>query len=75
MTPQEKRKATIISKYGSFKNMLEKRDVRNLILGGYNGGLKKTKKGFAKWKDNELSEYASKRKRDRQGRFAAEKED
>lgn len=34
MTPAEKRKATIIKRYGSYKNMLRSRDVRDLILGG-----------------------------------------
>lgn len=72
MTPQEKRKQTILKRYGSFKAMLANRDVRDLILGGYNGGIKKTPKGFAKWQDGELSKYAKKRQRDSKGRFAAE---
>lgn len=69
MTPQEKRKQTIIKRYGSYSNMLKKRDVRDLILGGYNGGIKKTPKGFSKWEEGQLSEYAKKRERDKQGRF------
>lgn len=72
MTPQEKRKRTIIERYGSYKNMLEKRDVRDLILGGYNGGIKKTQKGFSKWEDGKLSKYAKKRQRDSNGRFTFE---
>lgn len=74
MTPQEKRKATIIERYGSFTNMLKKRDVRDLILGGYNGGIKKTEKGFAKWSKGELSKYARTRRRDNLGRFTTEEE-
>lgn len=69
MTPQEKRKRTIIERYGSYKNMLKKRDVKDLILGGYNGGIAKTEKGFAKWKPGELSKFAKKRGRDNKGRF------
>lgn len=72
MTPQEKRRRTIIERYGSFSNMLKKRDVRDLILGGYNGGLAKTPKGFAKWQEGKLSRYAKKRHRDSKGRFVAE---
>lgn len=74
MTPQEKRKQTIIERYGSFSNMLKHRDVRDLILGGYNGGIKKTPKGFAKWENGELSKYAKQRRRDSKGRFASEEE-
>lgn len=75
MTPQEKRKQTIIKRYGSFKNMLKQRDVRDLILGGYNGGKARTEKGFAKWEPDKLSDYASKRRRDSNGRFVAETEE
>lgn len=71
MTPQEKRLKTIKERYGSVSNMLKSRDVRDLILGGYNGGTRKTQKGFAKWEDGELSEYAKKRQRDKSGRFVA----
>lgn len=69
MTPQEKRKQTIIKRYGSFSNMLKKRDVRDLILGGYNGGIKKTDKGFSKWDKDELKRFTKKRERDSKGRF------
>jgi hypothetical protein len=69
MTPQEKRLRTIKERYGSVKQMLAKRDVRDLILGGYNGGKAKTDKGFAKWQPEELSRYAKKRERDNRGRF------
>lgn len=69
MTPQEKRKRTIIKKYGSYKNMLKKRDTRDLILGGYNGGIVKTEKGFAKWGEGELKRYTKTRQRDAKGRF------
>lgn len=69
MTPQEKRLRTIKERYGSFSNMLKKRDVRDLVLGGYNGGIKNVKKGFATWEEEELSQFAKKRDRDSQGRF------
>lgn len=69
LTPQEKRLKTIEKRYGSVKQMLKKRDVRDLILGGYNGGIQKTEKGFAKWEDGELSRFAKKRERDSKGRF------
>lgn len=69
MTPQEKRKQTIIKRYGSFSEMLKKRDVRDLILGGYNGGIHKAEKGFATWEKDELSRFAKKRGRDSKGRF------
>lgn len=69
MTPQEKRLQTIKERYGSVKQMLAKRDVRDLILGGYNGGKTKTAKGFAKWQPGELSRYAKKRDRDNKGQF------
>ena len=64
MTPQEKRKRTIINKYGSFKRMLAGRDRADLVLGGYNGGIQKAEKGFATWKDGQLSKFAKKRQRD-----------
>jgi len=69
MTPQEKRIYTIKERYGSVSNMLSKRDVRDLILAGYNGGKTRTEKGFAKWREGELSRYAKKRERDSKGRF------
>lgn len=69
MTPQEKRKETIIKRYGSFSNMLKHRDVRDLILGGYNGGKQKGEKGFAKWEKDDLSRFAKARERDNKGRF------
>lgn len=71
MTPQEKRKQTIIKRYGSFANAMKSRDVRDLILGGYNGGKAKTDKGFAKWQPGELSRYTKKRQRDSRGRFVS----
>ncbi len=69
MTPQEKRLETIKKRYGSVGNMLKRRDVRDLILGGINGGRTKTEKGFSKWEEGELSEFAKKRERDTKGRF------
>ena len=69
MTPQEKRLKTIEERYGSVSNMLKRRDVRDLILGGINGGRTKTEKGFSKWEDGKLSEFAKKRERDSKGRF------
>jgi len=69
MTPQEKRLKTIKERYGSVSQMLAKRDVRDLILGGYNGGIKQTSKGFSKWEEGQLSEYAKRRSRDKSGRF------
>lgn len=69
MTPQEKRKRTILKRYGSFSNALKGRDVRDLILGGYNGGITKGKKGFATWEEGKLSRYAKRRERDKSGRF------
>lgn len=69
MNPHQKRLETIKNRYGSVRNMLRKRDVRDLILGGYSGGIKRTKKGFAKWEEGKLSEFASKRQRDSKGRF------
>lgn len=73
MTPQEKRKQTIIRKYGSFKAMLAGRDVRDLILGGINGGrVKNDNKGFGSWDEREIKRYARKRNRDTRGRFAEE---
>lgn len=73
MTPAEKRKATIIKRYGSYKNMVRGRDVRDLILAGYNGGIVRTEKGFAKWEEGELSEFAKSRERDSKGRFLPKK--
>lgn len=75
MTPQEKRKQTIIERYGSFKNMLKNRDVRDLILGGYNGGIQRGEKGFAKWEKEKLQRFAKKRLRDSKGRFISDKEE
>lgn len=69
MTPQEKRKQTVKKRYGSQKAYLKKRDPRDLILGGYNGGIVKTEKGFSKWEDGKLKEFTQKRKRDSKGRF------
>lgn len=75
MSPQEKRKRTIIKRYGSFKEMLKRRDVRDLILGGYNGGIRTGKKGFAKWEPGELSSYAKARQRDKSGRFVSKEQE
>lgn len=69
LSPQQKRLETINKRYGSVSNMLKKRDVRDLILGGYNGGIKKTPKGFSKWDEEELKEFTAKRERDSKGRF------
>ena len=74
MTPQEKRLKTINERYGSVKQMLKRRDVRDLILGGYNGGQARTAKGFSKWEDGELSKFAKKRQRDNRGRFLPKEE-
>ena len=69
MTPAEKRKQTILKRYGSYKNMLARRDVRELILGGYNGGTRRVDKGFSKWDKDELQEFVASRERDANGRF------
>lgn len=69
MSPAEKRKQTIIERYGSYKNMLAKRDPQDLILGGYNGGIQRGTKGFATWDQGELKAMAKQRPRDSQGRF------
>lgn len=74
MTPQEKRKRTILERYGSFSNMLKNRDVRDLILGGYNGGIKKGKKGFATWERDQLRRFVKGRNRDTRGRFLPDQE-
>lgn len=73
MTPQEKRLKTIEKRYGSVSNMLKKRDVRDLILGGINGGRTKTKKGFGTWDEEALKRFARKRERDAKGRFLPER--
>ena len=73
MSPSEKRKRTIIKRYGSYKNMLKKRDVGDLVLGGYNGGIKTNKaKGFGSKSKEELTQLAESRKRDSRGRFVQE---
>lgn len=69
MNPQEKRKRTIIERYGSFKNMLAKRDRGDLVLGGINGGRRSGSKGFASWDKKKLSTYTKSRERDEKGRF------
>lgn len=74
MTPQERRKRTIIKRYGSYKNMLSQRDRRDLVLAGINGGRKSGTKGFATWDKKELKEFVENRKRDTRGRFT-KKED
>lgn len=74
MTPQQKRNRTIIERYGSHKNMLAGRDVRDLILGGYNGGIKKTKKGFATWEPQKLRRFTEEKQRDSMGKFVAKTE-
>lgn len=69
MTPQERRKRTIIERYGSYKNMLSKRDRRDLVLAGINGGRKSVAKGFATWDKGELQTFTKARERDERGRF------
>lgn len=69
MTPQEKRLKTIKLKYGSMKAMLAKRDVGDLILGGYNGGIKRGNKGTATWPEGKLTALVESRRRDERGRF------
>lgn len=60
-----KTKKTIIVEYRTKNN----RDVRDLILAGYNGGIKKGRKGFATWESKKLSRFVSRRTRDSKGRF------
>lgn len=72
LSPSDKRLQTIIKKYGSIANSLKRRDVGDLVLGGYNGGKKTGNKGFSTWNPKELSEYASQRLRDSKGRFVRE---
>lgn len=74
MTPQEKRRRTIIERYGSYKNMLANRDRGDLVLGGINGGRKSVAKGFATWDKTEFKAFVTKRKRDERGRFIKEKD-
>lgn len=69
MTPQEKRMQTIKQRYGSMKAMLAKRDVGDLILGGYNGGIKRGIKGTAAWPEGKLDALVKSRRRDGRGRF------
>ena len=68
MTTAEKRLYTINRKYGSMKKMLAKRDVSNLILGGYNGGT-------ATWDEKKIKDLAARRKRDSCGRFVSDERD
>jgi hypothetical protein len=49
--------------------MLSARDKRDLILGGYNGGIKRGKKGYATWEKEKLKKFVGKRQRDSSGRF------
>lgn len=74
MTPAEKRLKTINKKYGSVSQMLAKRDVRDLILGGYNGGIQTGRKGYATWDKEELKSFVETRERDSKGRFIAKTE-
>lgn len=70
MTPAQKRHQTVKKKYGSYSRMLrEKRDVSNLILGGYNGGIKRGRKGTATWEKEKLQAMVQARERDSRGRF------
>lgn len=71
MTPQEKRLKTINERYGSVSQMLAKRDVRDLILGGYNGGIQHGRKGYATWDKEKLKSFVETRERDSKGRFIA----
>ena len=75
MTPQEKRLHTIKERYGSVRHMLSRRDVRDLILAGYNGGIQKTQKGFATWQADELKRFTKTRQRDSRGRFIPKTEE
>lgn len=75
MNPQEKRLKTIKERYGSMSNMLKRRDVSDLILGGFNGGIVRTAKGFSKWEKEELRKFTAKRQRDSKGRFISKKEE
>ena len=72
LTREEKRLQTIIKRYGSVSEALSTRDRSDLILGGYNAGIKKGKKGFATWQKEELRSYAKSRHRDARGRFVGE---
>lgn len=72
MTPAQKRLRTVKKRYGSVSNMLKKRDVRDLILGGYNGGIQRVEKGFATWDKEKLKAHTAKRVRNSKGQFARE---
>jgi len=51
---------------------MQSRDVGDLVLAGYNGGIKRVKKGFGTWEKERIKSFAQSRKRDKRGRFIQE---
>lgn len=73
LSRSDKRLQTMIKRYGSVAGAMKSRDVSDLVLGGYNGGIKKSKnKGFGSWDKEKITEFAKSRKRDSRGRFIQE---
>lgn len=70
-----KRIETVNRKWGSWGKMLEERlHPADRVLGGYNGGIRRVKKGFAKMDKQRFREMVENRERDSHGRFIS-KED
>lgn len=70
-----KRIETVNRKWGSWGKMLEERlHPAYRVLGGYNGGIRRVKKGFAKMDKQRFREMVENRERDSRGRFIS-KED
>lgn len=70
-----KRIETVNRKWGSWGKMLEERlHPAYRILGGYNGGIRRVRKGFAKMDKQRFREMVENRERDSRGRFIS-KED
>lgn len=65
-----KRIETVNRKWGSWGKMLEERlHPAYRILGGYNGGIRRVKKGFARMDKERFREMVENRERDSRGRF------
>lgn len=60
LTPSDKRLQSMLVKYGSINKALENRDRTNMVLGGYIGGKRRVKKGFARLSKEEVQKLAYK---------------
>ena len=60
----DRRLYTMVKNQGDYRRV-----IGNATLTGINGGIRRVRKGFGTWEKDSLSQFASNRERDSNGRF------